>query len=72
MLADVEELLYVLCEAGLKLDNFIHYSNGVSDYIHQTIINPKDQAQIISTQRLIEISLLMEGNVKFNRVPTVS
>ncbi|ODM93116.1 Ubiquitin carboxyl-terminal hydrolase CYLD [Orchesella cincta] len=66
---DVEQLLYLLFDDALKEREFIQYSDGVGDFMHQTSIDNTDKSTSITVQTNLETSMRLNGNLKFQSVP---
>ncbi len=65
---DSEEFLYLLFENALNIPEFIKYSNGNKDFMHQIVVKPKDRSRCQDIQFLLETSMEI-NNLKFKELP---
>ncbi|CAL8128089.1 unnamed protein product [Orchesella dallaii] len=66
---DVEQLLYLLFDDALKEREFIQYTDGGGDFMHQTSIDNNDKSKSITVQKNLETSMKINGDLKFQSVP---
>lgn len=70
MFLDAEVMMFILFDRALKLQKFLSYSNNMSDFLHQLVVDPKDLAKSTTVQHLFETSLQMMEKIKLKTVPT--
>lgn len=60
----------VLFDRALKVGKFISYSNGMTDYMHQLVLDPRDLCKSGTVQQLLENSLTIMESSKFKTPPS--
>lgn len=63
-------MMFILFDRALKLQKFISYSNEMSDFLHQLVVDTKDLSKSTTVQHLFETSLKMMDKLKLKTVPT--
>jgi len=69
LVVDVEQILYLLFDDALKEREFIQYCDGGGDFMHQTSIDNKDKAKVITIQSTLETSFRINGDLQLKSVP---
>ncbi|ODM99198.1 Ubiquitin carboxyl-terminal hydrolase CYLD [Orchesella cincta] len=67
---DAEVMMFILFDRALKLGKFISYSNEMSDYLHQLVVDTKDLSKSTTVQHLFETSLQLMDKLKLRTIPT--
>lgn len=62
--------MFILFDRALKLGKFISYSNDMSDYLHQLVVDTKDLSRSTTIQHLFQTSLELMDKIKLKTVPT--
>ncbi|OXA57263.1 Ubiquitin carboxyl-terminal hydrolase CYLD [Folsomia candida] len=68
--SDAEVMTLVLFDRALKVGKFISYSNGMTDYMHQLVLDPRDLCKSGTVQQLLENSLTIMESSKFKTPPS--
>lgn len=70
IVTDAEVMMFILFDRALKLQKFISYSNDMSDFMHQLVVDTKDFSKSTTIQHLFETSLQMMDKLKLRTIPT--